>query len=247
MTDPGPASEPAGLSIDELAIRTGTTVRNIRHYTEQGLIPPPVRRGRQALYSAVHRVRLELIKQLHDHGYTFSTIAGVLKRLPLDATPADVAIRASLLAPWTATESEPVDRAALERRTGRPLNKDALDLLVAMGVARALPDGNFQVAGHLMSHAERVLELGVQPQIFDAGTEILERHVTAMIAELFMIGAELMRQSDWKESVDRLSAAFPYIRPLIVDALVVRFTEAMNEALRTWGSATPGADSAQAG
>lgn len=234
-------AEAAELSIDELAVRTGTTVRNIRHYTEQGLVPPPTRRGRQALYGPVHRMRLELIKQLHDHGYTFSTISGVLKRLPLDATAEDVAMRASLLSPWTATDVEPVDRGTLERRAGRPLNDDALDLLVAMGVARRLPAGDFQVAGHLMSHAERVLELGIQPQIFEAGMDVLDRHVTAMVAELLTLGDELMEQGDWADFADRLAAAFPYMRPLIMDALVVRFTEAMNAALRTGGPLDRGA------
>jgi hypothetical protein len=36
----------AGVSIEELAEDSGTTVRNIRVYQERGLLPPPVRRGR---------------------------------------------------------------------------------------------------------------------------------------------------------------------------------------------------------
>ena len=48
------------LTIDELAVATGMTVRTTRYYASLGLLPPPTRRGRLAYYSREHRARLEV-------------------------------------------------------------------------------------------------------------------------------------------------------------------------------------------
>ena len=52
--------------IHELAERAGVTVRTIRYYTIEGLLPQPVNRGKYAYYTMQHVHRLELIRQLKD-------------------------------------------------------------------------------------------------------------------------------------------------------------------------------------
>ena len=106
------------FTIDELAARTGTTVRTIRFYNESGLLPPAERRGRLAYYGAPHRIRLELVQQLQQHGYTLAAITKVLARLPEGATAHDLAVRAALLTPWSPAEDETVDLRELEQRAG---------------------------------------------------------------------------------------------------------------------------------
>lgn len=64
--------------IEELAETSGATVRNIRVYQERGLLSPPIRQGRTALYGPDHRARLALILRLLDRGYTFATIEELL-------------------------------------------------------------------------------------------------------------------------------------------------------------------------
>ena len=56
------------LTIDELALSTGLTVRTTRYYASLGLLPTPVRRGRMAYYGPGHLARLHLIRALQDHG-----------------------------------------------------------------------------------------------------------------------------------------------------------------------------------
>ena len=87
------------LTLDELTGRVGMSVRNVRFYTSKGLVPPPLRRGRSGFYSAEHVSRLELVRELQDHGFTLSAIKGYVDRIPDDATPADIALHLSLLAP----------------------------------------------------------------------------------------------------------------------------------------------------
>jgi len=92
---------PALLTLDELADRVGISVRNIRFYTTKRLVPPPLRRGRSGYYTADHVARLELVRELQDHGFTLSAIKGYVDRIPEDATPSDIALHLSLLAPMT--------------------------------------------------------------------------------------------------------------------------------------------------
>ncbi len=64
--------------IDELAQRSGVTVRNIRAYQERGLLPPPERRGRVALFDDAHLTRLKIITSMLERGYTTAHITEML-------------------------------------------------------------------------------------------------------------------------------------------------------------------------
>ena len=108
------------LTLDELTDRVGMSVRNIRFYTTKGLVPPPLRRGRSGYYSADHVARLELVRELQDHGFTLSAIKGYVDRIPEDATPSDIALHLSLLAPMTGEQRGRRRRRAGRRRRARP-------------------------------------------------------------------------------------------------------------------------------
>lgn len=53
-------------SLDELTSLAGVTVRTIRYYIAEGLLPPPLTRGRGAAYSHDHLERLLLIARLKE-------------------------------------------------------------------------------------------------------------------------------------------------------------------------------------
>lgn len=52
--------------IHELAERAGVSVRTIRYYIAEGLLPPPSTRGRYAVYSESYIDRIRLIRLLKD-------------------------------------------------------------------------------------------------------------------------------------------------------------------------------------
>ncbi len=87
------------LTLDELTARVGMSVRNVRFYTSRGLVPSPVRRGRSGYYGADHVARLELVRDLQGHGFTLSAIEKYVDSIPATATPSDIALHLSLLAP----------------------------------------------------------------------------------------------------------------------------------------------------
>jgi len=67
--------------IEELSVTTGTTVRTVQSYRNKGLLPPPRREGRVALYSDDHVERLELIADLIGRGYSLNAVAELLDGL----------------------------------------------------------------------------------------------------------------------------------------------------------------------
>ena len=65
----------AEYRLEELARVSGVSVRNIRAYRERGLLDPPRRDGRAALYDDYHLSQLNTISQLLSKGYNSAHIA----------------------------------------------------------------------------------------------------------------------------------------------------------------------------
>lgn len=64
--------------VDQLASRAGVTVDTVRYYQSKGLLPPPRREGRVALYSREHLDRLRRIRALAARGLSLALIQRVL-------------------------------------------------------------------------------------------------------------------------------------------------------------------------
>ncbi len=81
--EPKPGDDP-GITIDELAERCGVSVRAIRFYIAQGLLPGPGSRGKSATYGEEHLARLRLIRQLSERHVPLAKIQDLLQGLSLD-------------------------------------------------------------------------------------------------------------------------------------------------------------------
>ena len=62
-------------TLRELAAETGVSERTIRFYISRGLVDPPLRGGRGAVYGEKHKARLEAIRALQAKGNTLAAIA----------------------------------------------------------------------------------------------------------------------------------------------------------------------------
>jgi DNA-binding transcriptional MerR regulator len=114
--------EPYGIStsgeyrIDDLARLAGTTTRNIRVYRDRGLLPPPLRVGRIALYNDTHLTRLRLITSMLDRGYTMAHVDEMLSAWAEGKNLADVlGLETALVGTWAAEKPETRSRAEVER------------------------------------------------------------------------------------------------------------------------------------
>lgn len=70
------------MTIDELAVRAGTTVRNVRYYIAEGLLPRPEGTGRAASYSDEHLLRLRSILRMREAGMPLARIRRATAGVP---------------------------------------------------------------------------------------------------------------------------------------------------------------------
>lgn len=73
------------LTLDELCEQTGVTVRTVRYYIAEGLLPPPIGHGTSARYSGEHLDRLTAIAALKDRFLPLREIRRTLSGLEPEA------------------------------------------------------------------------------------------------------------------------------------------------------------------
>jgi DNA-binding transcriptional MerR regulator len=232
-----PESGEEHFTIDELAARTGNTVRNIRFYSTSGLLPPPQRHGRVAVYSSVHRLRLEFIADLQEHGYTLAGIEKVLRKIPLDCSPSDFALHRAMLAPWAPDVYEEISHQELEHRAGRPLDRASLDFLVDLGMLERVSDDAFRTTPRMLSSGLEVLSMKVPLSVLLDAAQVLDKYASAAadgLTEVFRRGIWEPFQRGELNDVDQaqLAAVISRLRPLAVQGLVSAFERASDRAIR---------------
>jgi DNA-binding transcriptional MerR regulator len=222
------------LTLEELTDRVGMSVRNVRFYTTKGLVPPPIRRGRSGYYSADHVARLQLVQELQGHGFTLSAIERYVARIPDDASPADIALHRTMLAPWMADHWHECTRTELERQAGRPLTSDDLETLEALGVLGPGVRGRFRVSRSQLGVGLGLLDLGYPIEAARAAAEVYAAHGRAIAEELY----ELFRTEVWpvyKEqgvSPERIQEVVERLKPLSIASLVQAYEAGMDETRR---------------
>ncbi len=237
--DRGPAAEPAHevrdlLTLDELTSRVAMSVRNVRFYTTKGLVPPPIRRGRSGYYTPDHVARLELVQELQSHGFTLSAIEKYLAGIPDDASPEDIALRRSMLAPWQADAPVELSLAELERRTFRKLSPDDLEVLESLGIVLPGRRGHFQVALSQLSIGLGLLDLGFPVEAAHAAAAVYRRHGNEIAHELY----DVFRRLVWPvyqesgASPETVQAVVERLKPLSIASLVSAYEAGMDETKR---------------
>src|SRR5438093_357588 len=137
------AAAQASMTIDELARRTGMTVRNIRAHQSRGLVPPPQVRGRTGYYGDDHLARIELIKELQADGFNLEAIRRLLEGA--GGSSAEVLnFSRTLRAPFEDEEPEILDAGEMEKRWGGA-DPELLKRAEKLGMMRPLGDGGYEV------------------------------------------------------------------------------------------------------
>jgi DNA-binding transcriptional MerR regulator len=220
------------LTIDELSLATGLTVRTTRYYASLGLLPPPLRRGRMAYYGQQHLARLTLVRALQDHGFTLAAIEKHLAGIPLDASPEDLSVQRALLTAWTPGRWETVTRAELDVRAGRALDDADLRWLTRAGLVRqraeelqALPllrlavelkDLDLPVAALVDADAAVRRHMA---QLADELTEVMEKHVMGRYRSGHLS----------HEDAETFESTIPRLRRLTLEAIVNAFQAAAQQ------------------
>ncbi|HSX96826.1 MAG TPA: MerR family transcriptional regulator [Streptomyces sp.] len=129
--------EPAGAAyrIEDLAHRSGTTVRTIRAYQDRGLLPRPERHGRANVYADTHLIRLRQIADLLDRGYTLASIKELLEAWDMGRGLGGVlGLAAEVDGPWSDEEAVRISRTELVARFGGVPDEAAVADALQLGV-----------------------------------------------------------------------------------------------------------------
>ncbi|OMB99575.1 MerR family transcriptional regulator [Mycobacterium colombiense] len=131
---PQGAANSGEYRIDDLARLAGTTTRNIRVYRDRGLLPPPLRVGRIALFNDTHLTRLRLITSMLDRGYNIAHVREMLSAWEEGKNLGDVlGLETAIAGTWTTEKPETMALADAQRLVN---DAQAFERLVALQVIR---------------------------------------------------------------------------------------------------------------
>jgi len=224
--------------IEELAERSGTTVRNIRAYQDRGLLPPPRREGRVGLYDDGHLARLTLVAEMLERGWTLASIGELMEAWQHGQDLGDlVGLGAAITAPWSDEEPFTLTLDELAERFGGELPTEGFDQAGELGVLELTDDGDVLVL------RPRLLEAGIA--LYRAGIpmELVLDHATSLrtdidrIAERFvdLAASELLDAVPDPipaEDLPRLTELVLQLRPLAQRAVDAELAVAMERHVR---------------
>ncbi|MFE9766748.1 MerR family transcriptional regulator [Streptomyces sp. NPDC005808] len=153
--------------MEDLAHRSGATVRTIRAYQDRGLLPRPERRGRANVYGDAHLARLRQIADLLDRGFTLASIKELLEAWDAGRGLGGVlGLVAEVDGPWTDEEAVRISRADLDERFGGSPDDAAVADAIELGVLEPVPgdDDLFMVPSPQ--------ELAVAVELYAAGVPL---------------------------------------------------------------------------
>ena len=221
------------LTIDELAQRTGMTVRNLRAHQSRGLLPPPRLRGRTGIYGPDHVARVALITELQGEGFNLEGIRRLIEGA--GETDADLLrFTRAIHAPFGPERGREVPVSEVAERFGSA-EPELLARAIELGVVRPLGDGWVEEVSPTLSRAAGELRaLGVPPQTaLDTVAKL--REASDVAAQAFV---DLFLEQVWKpfdeagRPADRWPAvqeSLERLRPLAGDAVLAVFRIVMDE------------------
>ena len=226
------------LTIDELARRTGMTVRNIRAHQSRGLLPPPEVRGRTGFYGAAHAQRIELIRELQADGFKLDAISRLLD----SAGGSDEEVlrfTRAVKAPFEEETPQIVTAEELAERFSDAGSKAAEMLRRAekLGLLRPLGDGNFEELSPRLGRASsEIRALGIPTETALSIARDLRKQADAVakaFVELFIkeIWEPFEDQGRPENDLPKVREALERLRPVATDALMGMFQLAMTEAV----------------
>ncbi|QKG18716.1 MerR family transcriptional regulator [Actinomadura verrucosospora] len=220
------------FTVEQLAQRTGMSVRNIREWQALGLLPPPARRGRVGMYGVDHIARVRRIQKLKTDGFRLDLIRRILDADP-DAQDADVERMAvTVLEPFTVEEPLALTEAELAARLGRRTELPAE--LSEIGLIRRLPDGRVEVRSpRLLTALERLAAQGLDLAGLLLPLTDIARHNEAIAHTL----VEIYREQVWEPFLksgmpaagwSELSDSVVRLRPLMYDVVLTTLRLALD-------------------
>ncbi|HEX3283384.1 MAG TPA: MerR family transcriptional regulator [Mycobacterium sp.] len=180
--------------IEELARMAGTTTRNIRVYRDRGLLHPPLRVGRIALFNDTHLTRLRLITSLLDRGYNIAHVHEMLSAWEQGKDIGDMlGLENAIAGSWATEKPERMSVADAKRLVD---DDPGFERMIGLGIVR-LEDGEaIVVRPKLIDAFNDIRQYGVAPgKLID-----LHEQIAPIIDQI----SGLLVQAGIEEVVDRI-------------------------------------------
>jgi len=218
------------LTVEQLAGRTGMSVRNIRNHQSRGLLPPPEVRSRVGYYGEEHVARLRLIQEMQAQGFKLTAI----KRLIGEHGSVEqfLGLKRAVTAPFE-TESPEVlsveDLLERFRDTGPKETAKAQKL----GLLVPIADGLYEAPSPaLLAAAEEVLARGgPRGAALNAVEKVQRNSETTSRAFVALFLDEVWKPfSDAGQPADRwpeITEAIPRLRSLASEVVLATFKQTM--------------------
>ncbi len=149
-------------TVDELALASDCSVRNIRAYQDKGLLPPPELRGRKGIYNNQHLSRLRVIANLLERGYTLASIKDLISGLEQGVGLNEIlGIESAVNSPWTDEAPTTLPVGELFEMFGDHADDASIELAEKMGMFSI--QGDFARVGSMrtLNVALSLLEAGI--------------------------------------------------------------------------------------
>lgn len=223
------------MTIDELARKTGMTVRNIRAHQSRGLLPAPNVRGRIGYYDDRHVARLDLIQKLQAGGFNLTAIQKLVERA--EQTGDDIGnLRSLVLAPFAEEQSEVISLSEFTAQTGEELDERLLKKAVDLGFVVPLDGDRYEVLSPTILRAGvQCVQLGIPIEMLIDVLKTVNNH-SRSIADAFakMVDEGVIRPVEKDglppESFPELLSAIQTLRPLAAEVALAGFQVNMDIA-----------------
>ncbi|WP_019629928.1 MerR family transcriptional regulator [Actinomadura atramentaria] len=222
--------------VEELAAAAGVPVRTLRYYQERRLLPPPVRRGRTAWYSAAHLDRLRLIGELIERGYRLDGIEELLAAAGQGRDVTELlGLEWAASAPWaeqTPVELRPDELAEL---FGDQFTEEAVAEAVELGYLVVDGDRLLHTSRRLLDATVELVRAGIPLRAVLAVSWELEAAYDRMafafvqLARTHLLDAVPGPPSP--DGLDRLAAVVDRLRPVVRTVADEHFGRAMDRRI----------------
>lgn len=203
------------LTIEQLALQSGLSVRNIRSHQARGLLPPPVVRRRVGYYGTEHLERLRVIGELQSEGLNLKAVKQLLE--DADGTVERLlTLRRSIPEPVSPerpevmTESELAERLELAAGDRQKLTRK----LEEYGYLTTIAPGHYELTSPMLLDAlENLLSRGIAPShladlvgsIHDHAATVARRLTRSFLEDVWKPFVEADTPEDrWPEIADSI-------------------------------------------
>lgn len=233
--------------IDDLARAAATTVRNIRAYQERGLLDPPRRTGRIALYDDGHLARLRLILRLLERGVTLRLIGDLVDAWQGGHNIGELlGLERALLASGSDEADGVVPAEDLAALFGTDPDASDLDLAVERGLIRPEGDGYRVLQPRLIQIGTELAAMGVPVRDMLDHVGTLRERIDVIANDFVALAVEHVFRDTVANpahaDLDEVASLVERLRPLAKSVVDVELTRALDEAISTTIATTLGRD-----